>query len=471
MAKKNTTAAPSVEGQKSKKNKKQRKAGVIKASMIALGFGLCASAIAGLSVALYYSTQTVKTHESYQRQMDAVYFRAYYDLIDGANDLGVNLKKLGVSASPKMQQSLLYEVWSAASLAEANLGMFESDGEGINRAQKFVNQLGDYCHALALRVADGKPLTQTERALLLKLGDVAEIYLGALERIGQDVDGGKLIVGEGGALESFDEAFSQFTEPDFAYPEMIYDGPFSDALEARKSVALVGEEIDVERGKELIADYFKGYEISDVQYMGEGAGDIATLNYAVTLDGDSAFVQLGKLGGKLIAFNTQATESAPASRQEASKSCAHAAIDFAESLGFEDMQVVWSSSADGECVVNLAPVQDGAVLYPDLIKVKLRESDMRPIGLDATHYAFNHRERELPAPVVSAEDAAKALSIQAVGEGRLALIPLRGTREVLTYEFECEQNGVYYVYIDALSGDEVNILYVIDSPDTGARSI
>ena len=41
---------------------------------------------------------------------------------------------------------------------------------------------------------------------------------------------------------------------------------------------------------------------------------------------------------------------------------------------------------------------------------------------------------------------------------------------MLTYEYECEQGGTYFVYIDALTGDEVNILYVIDSEEQGMRT-
>ena len=42
------------------------------------------------------------------------------------------------------------------------------------------------------------------------------------------------------------------------------------------------------------------------------------------------------------------------------------------------------------------------------------------------------------------------------------------TREVLTYEFECESDGTYFVYIDAATGEEVNILYVVNDVDRGA---
>lgn len=465
MARSNQNVCP--QNCEDKKSKKQRNGRVVKTAAICLAIGLMASAIAGLSVALYYSTVSVRTHEAYQRQMDAAYFKAYYDLIDGANDLGISLKKLGASSSPTMQQSLLYDVWGAANLAETSLGMFETDGEGLNKAQKFINQLGDYAHTLALRVSDGKPLTAQERAKLVKLGQVAQAYLAALERIKAEVDDGKMFVGEGGALESIDAAFSEFTEPSFEYPEMIYDGPFSDALEGRSPVALTGEEISKEEGEKLLKKYFP--EAKNLSFEGEGKGDIPTLNYSFELDGAAAFAQIGKMGGKLIAYSATGG-SAKAARVEAGATCQRAALDFAEMLGFADMTVVWSSSADGECVVNLAPEQDGVVLYPDLVKVKLREEDGKVIGFDATHYALNHRERDLARPAVSEEQAAGSLTIRPISEGRLALIPLRGTREALTYEYECESDGTYFVYIDALTGDEANILFVIDSEEQGMRT-
>lgn len=463
MAKKrDNNYVQSGEPQDVKRSKKQRNGRVIRVATIAIIMGLMASAIAGLGVALHYSTEQVQTHESYQRQMDAVYFRAYYDLIDGANDLGISLKKLGMSGSPSMQQSLLYEVWSAAELSEANLGIFETDGEGINKAQKFVNQLGDYAHSLALRVANGDPLTVAEREKLVKMARVADAYLRALQQIQEDVDNGKLFVGDDGALKGVQDAFSQFAEPSFDYPEMIYDGPFSDALEDRSPVALVGEEIDEEEGQHALMAYFDGMRVENVEFAGEGEGYIKTLNYSFTLDGRPAFAQLVKNGGGLLSFNTAQGERDLMTASSASKTCQRAALDFASKLGFDNMQVVWSSSAQGECVVNLAPVQDGVVLYPDLVKVKLDEATSSPVGFDATHYALNHRRRDISSPAISAEQAATALSMPAIGDGRLALIPLRGSREVLSYEFECHSDGVYFVYIDAFSREEVNILYVLD---------
>ena len=216
-------------------------------------------------------------------------------------------------------------------------------------------------------------------------------------------------------------------------------------------------------------ELFEEYRPRNIEYAGQADGDIVTLDYKFVSGDDRCYVQIAKKGGMLISFNTSPSGDESVAIVEASETCQQNALRFASRVGFENMMVVWSSSADGECVINLAPVQNGAILYPDLVKVKVREDDLRVIGFDSTHYAFNHRERTLDEPTISVADAQSTLSVEAISEGRLALIPLRETREVLTYEFECHSDGTYYVYIDAQTGEEVNILYVI-SDDAGMRT-
>ncbi len=457
--------------------KKSRTKKLVPTMLTAVAFGLCASAIVGLSVALYYSDSSLRVHEAYQLQMESVYSRAYYDLLDGANTLGVTLRKLGVSSSPKMQQSLLYEVWGAAELAESNLGAFEGADEGFMKAQKFVNQLGDYSRALALRVANGQPLSLEERQKLAKLGKIADEYQSALRQVQSSLDEGKLFVSdEGGVAGEFASAFESFKEPSVEYPEMIYDGPFSDALEARDVVGLVKEEIDEATAQQKLQQYFANHDVGDVQYLGQTEGDIETYNYTFSHDGESAFAQISKRGGMLIAFNVSLNEQNTTSgdksgeRRRANHTCLQAALQTAKECGYEDMCVVWSSAKDGECFVNLAPMQNGVILYPDLVKVKVRESDNVVIGIDAAHYVFNHTLRDLPQIEITKEQARQNLSLDSLTDGRLSLIPMRGTKEVLCYEFECESDGTYFIYIDAVTGEEVNILYVI-SDDMGERTI
>lgn len=471
---------------------KKRNAKIAKIVAICMVFGVFASAIVGLSVALYYAETSVKTHETYQRQMDAVYRRAYYDLLDGASDLGVNLRKISVSNSASMQQSLLYEVWNTAQLAEDNLGVFSANDDGMMKARQFVNQLGDFSHSLALKLAKGEKLSAEDRLTLQKLGDIADMYSKALERVQQDLDNAELEMTDTNAMDTFAGAFSDFGEPSFDYPEMIYDGPFSSALEDRQPKGLTGKDITPQIGADLLKKYLP--DARDIEFINESEGSIVTLDYSLKIGKGEGYAQLSKKGGMLIlltlneangsvntaydtAVHSQDSDRGNAcckyanvNKGEADVTCQQKALAFAKKCGFEDMQVVWSCSSDGECVVNLAPVENGAVIYPDLVKVKISQNDKTVIGFDSSHYAYNHVQRHIPSPAITEEQARQNLSLTPISDGKLALIPLRETREVLTYEFECENNGTYYIYIDAVTGDEVNILYVI-SDELGERTI
>lgn len=468
MKKNNSNAScPENNGSNARSQKAKKKNSVIKYTFLSVLLALTAGTIVGLSVALAYSQDKIEYQANYRRGMEAEYSRSYYNLIDGANDIDVKLRKVSAASTPEKQQSLLYEIWGSASMAEANLACFENNGEGVLKAQKFLNQLSDYSHALALKIADGETLTPEDANTLSKLGDVAGVLKKSLLNVQQSLDEGKLFMDDNGALSGFTDAFNDFADPSMEYPEMIYDGPFSDALEHRELKGLKGAEISEDEAYGKVKSYFAEYDIKDVSFAGETAGDIATYNFNVTVSGKPGFAQIAKKGGMLISYNAGGySDEAQADANE--PQCHALALDFAKSLGYKDMQAVWSSSANGMCIVNLAPVEKGAIIYPDLVKVKLDENSGDIIGFDAMHYAFNHTERDQPEPKLTEADARAKIKINAVGQGRLALIPLQETNEVLTYEFECENNGTYFVYIDAATGKEVNILYVIDT-DQGTQ--
>ena len=430
---------------------------VMMVAVHALGVG----AIVGLSVALYFSQDKIEMQAKYQNQMESVYAKAYYNLLDGVNDVDTTMAKLSVAKSEEKQEALLYEIWCASTLIEEYLATFENQDEGVRTAVKFVNQLGDYSLYLAGKLSRGESLDDNDRETLRKMRPMADALKESLKKVGTDLDGGKLFLEEDGVLESFASAFSTFSEPDFNYPEMIYDGPFSDALETRVAKGLEGQkEITEEEGAAIISKLFDG--ATEINHIGRFEGHIPTENYSFTYDGHPAYVQLSVRGGKVVNFTLSSmTEDGDTEVSEAGQ----IAIDFAEKLGFQNMQVVWSATAHGHTYVNLAPVVEGIILYPDLVKVKI-DGD-KVVGFDSAHHAYNHRDRHLPKPAIGEDEARKNLSVTPVRSGRLALIPDGGERETLCYEYECEAEGTYFIYIDALTGAETEILYVIDDVDMG----
>lgn len=434
------------------KHRKSRR--VAKTTALVTSIALAVGAIVGLSVALHYSREKIDAQARYQREMEGVYSRAYYNLLDGANDIDATMSKFIVANSPEKQQALLYEIWGASSLAEDSLSAFEGESESVQKASKFINQLGDYSLTLAKKISNGQTLSADEVETFNKLRPMATILKDALKKVSDEVENGNLSFGEG-LPDSFADGLSAFSEPSLDYPEMIYDGPFSDSVETR--VAKAAEklpEINENQGKTIILTAFPNAQ--DVTYVGKFESRIPTLNYSFTLDGIPAYIQLSSKGGNVVNYTLSAFTS------EEGKTVyenGNIAIEFAKNLGYENMQVVWSSSANGYTFVNLAPVADGIILYPDLVKVKIN-SDGNVVGFDSAHYQYNHAPRNLPRPKISEKTARGNLPNTVLGEGKLALIPQDETKETLCYEYELD--GGYFVYIDAMTGKEAEIFFIVD---------
>jgi germination protein YpeB len=121
---------------------------------------------------------------------------------------------------------------------------------------------------------------------------------------------------------------------------------------------------------------------------------------------------------------------------------------------------------DGMAVLNFAPLQDGVILYPDLVKVQLRMDTGEVVGLEAHHYLMNHARRENLDAALSLEEAlGKAEGRLEKTEVRLCLIPYRQS-ERLCYEVRGEKDGQEYrLYIDASNGAEVEVHMMVDSTD------
>ena len=141
------------------------------------------------------------------------------------------------------------------------------------------------------------------------------------------------------------------------------------------------------------------------------------------------------------------------------------ALDFAKKAGIDSMKVVWSDVVGDDAFINLAPVIDGVIIYPDLVKVKVDLTKGDVLGFEASSYYMNHVNRKiLPARITESVAKAKIYSGLYVKDSRLALIPLEYGEEVLCYEFICSMNGnTYYVYINAVNGAEENILKVVQT--------
>ena len=145
--------------------------------------------------------------------------------------------------------------------------------------------------------------------------------------------------------------------------------------------------------------------------------------------------------------------------------CEKIGLKFLSEQNLDNMKVVWKEDNGEMVTINYAYTQGGVIIYPDLIKLNICKKSGIVFGLEASNYYLNHTKREIASTTLSAEQALnkvnESLEIEQV---RLALIPKGNDKEVLTYEISGENNdGYYFVYINATNGKEEQIFMVVDT--------
>ncbi len=141
--------------------------------------------------------------------------------------------------------------------------------------------------------------------------------------------------------------------------------------------------------------------------------------------------------------------------------------EFLESRGYKNMKDTYYIKEDGTATVNYAYEQNGVVVYPDLIKVKIALDNGEIVGFEAKGYLMNHTERDIPEPKVSeAEIRANFMAKKELKSVGLAIIPTNFGTEIFCYELKGRMNDRdFLVYINAETGREEKVLIIIDTPE------
>src|SRR5699024_2236184 len=141
--------------------------------------------------------------------------------------------------------------------------------------------------------------------------------------------------------------------------------------------------------------------------------------------------------------------------------------DFLTQKGFPNMKETYYLKQEGIMTINYAYEQDGVVMYPDLIKVKIALDNGDILGVETTGYLNNHTERNLSNVKISIDEAKKTLNNRLNIESQgMAVIPTEWQSEILCYEFKGKvQDTEFLVYINAENGREEDILVIKDTPN------
>ncbi len=404
---------------------------------------------------------------TYKQQLNNSYNKNLYELVNNIGALEVDMSKLIATNNASSQQELLSNIYSTCASANTNLGDLPISNHKIESVNKYVNTLGGYSFSLLTKTIKQNKLSAEDFEQIEALYENCRQALYDLNNYMNSLKGNNSIIDDidfsDGDASGFDGGLTNVNNTASKVPSLIYDGPFSDSVVNREIKGLTGEEITEEQAEEKIKQYFSYFDKYEVEYVGDSNGKFATFNYNINANDHQLFVQITKKGGFILSINSLYEGEGQANLTL--NQCENLAHNFASLMGIENMYTVWSQTVEDVTYINLAPIISKVIYYPDLIKVKVHNKLGNVIGWEASNYAYNHVEREGINPAISFEEAEQMISPNLnIKERNLAYIPGEYGGEMATYEFVCEwKDYTYYVYLDVVTGEEVNIMRVIET--------
>jgi len=415
----------------------------------------------------------------YRNALNNEYQRLFYDTKAHVENVQVSLSKALLADSKEQNVLLLSGIMQQAYLAQDKLGQMPIDHGDVSKTEKFLTQVSDYSYALIRDHLEGKDLDSKQRESLFKLQNYTAYLSEELAQLHNSVMKGQLSfqkIRRGGEdkLEQANEdmlntSLVKLEEEMTKYPELIYDGPFSDQVLGAKPKGLGTGKVTLDKAKEIATKFIGNEKVSEVSSFEEGeqmntTSNIPAYTLSVGLENQSKerglYISVSKTGGKVIwMVNPRAVDKINLSIQQAEKR----ALKFLEEKGYSNMETNYSLKYDGVALFNIIYKDGDVTVYPDLIKVKVALDNGEIVGFDAAAYLIRHQDRDIPEPKLTQEEARGKVRLDFdISSIRLALIPKGGNTEILCYEFKGKYRGDdFIVYINALTGQEEQILRVI----------
>lgn len=448
--------------------------------LVTLGLGLL------LVAALGWGAWEASARRQAETMLVNRYQQRFFDALGHVENVEVLLSKALVSSSPRESIRYLSELWQQAFSAQANLNALPLEQGTLMRTSRFLTQAGDFGFMLTQRLADHEPISGHDYATLQRLHSEVTTLGEELQRVVQQAAGGQmpwseLQRGTAARLNPFarrvssNDEFVRIDRQLQEFPTLVYDGPFSDHIDERMPRGLGSERVDAAAAREIARQFVplsaaerETFFTEQVSATDEGA-PLSTWGVAVRQTGRTApdfLLDVTQQGGHVVwMINPRPVGDRTLALDEAVE-IAHA---FLAERDFTSFELTYPVVEESRAIIPFAAADGDILLYPDQVKVTVALDNGDVVGFEALQFLMSHHERQLPEPAISADDAAGRLNGDLeVIDTRLAVIPRPDLSELLTWEVRARQgDNLYHVYFDAATGDEAQVLRIIEDPEAG----
>ena len=421
-----------------------------------------AFAAAIMLVGLGFFLTGINEKRKSQREITAVYTRAFSELSAYICGINASLERMLYITSPEQAAAVSSELFRQTGFAKANLGQLPIRTDDIQNMQVFLAQVGDYIFSLSQRAVreNNIDFPEEDKANIDRLldysGRLAEQFIIMQDTINRANKSGAVLDIIYNLSENTPQIYGLSSiEQIFAdYPGLIYNGPFSGRNNDKTYKTLENaREISIVTAREKAA-FFMG--IPATRFKSRGSAESANIS-AFNLEAGNKFIQVTRNGGYILNYFTDRKIS---DRLIRDGDALRSAEEFLKkNIAETDFHAVDYKITGGVLAINFAAVQDNIILYPDLIRIGVALDNCEIIFYEASNYLKNHSARGFPE-IIGADEAKKAVAPSFyIYNWRLALILCEyGGAEILCYEFTCADDGgrQFIIYVNAETGGQEN---------------
>lgn len=441
--------------------------------------------IALIGMVISLTVYSLMLSRKYRELAENGYNQAFYELIEYINNTEKLLAKATISNSSEHSAMVLMTTWKTASLAQSYLSRMPIDVEKLENANKFLNQVGDYCYVLSKKSIKGEKLSQEDLNNISSLHEYSIELENTINQLEEELFSGNIRWGQlhkkgerkfGQDNENLAKSSFMSIEEDLhQYTGLIYDGAFSENQGNFKGEGLTGENITIEKATDVVKKFLGEDNVKQIKYNGESEdGKIVCYDYDVKLSNETdCTINISKKGGHIVSVNNTRTvlESTIDEHNAVIKG-----KEYLENKGYSNMKETYYTNSENILTINYAYTERNVIIYPDLIKVKVALDNGEILGIEASNYLNSHKEnREMAQVNITQEEAMQLVNpnVETKTTG-LAIIPTEYNTEILCWEIKGrittkannkEISNDFLVYINANNGEEEDILLIIDTPN------
>ncbi|WP_413380449.1 germination protein YpeB [Alkalihalobacillus sp. 1P02AB] len=424
-----------------------------------------------LSIALiatgYWAFQEQGQKQVLATQAENNYQRAFHDLAFHLDQIEDQLGSTLAMNTRRQLTPSLAEVWRVTSLAQEEMGQLPLASIDIGQTEEFLYNLSKLTYRTSIRDLDKEPLTDKEYKNLEQLYQVSKEIRQEIRQTQAEV------LANGHSWLDIEKEISAQNEPRDntvlshfevmnksveGYSELEW-GPENAAMKdinGQLKKALNGKRVSKEEAKKVASDYLNMSQNATIHISETGEGLVYEA-YTLAIDDPehetNYYMDISVHGGHPIWF-MQARDigEVNVSLNEASEK----ASEYLKEQDFDQMQLVDSKQYDSVGMLKFVYVEDEVRVYTDSIAVEVALDDGDIVGYEAKDYLINHKERHIPSPSITREEAEANLNPRLeVMEEHLGLIKNDIGEEVLCYEFYGLLNDeTYRIFINAEDGEE-----------------